>query len=271
MGLVPANGSPVHLTIPAGRRLAARPGVVVHRSRTIAGARHPVLEPPRTRVEETVIDLTQTSRDLDGAVGWLIRAVAARRTTPARLLATMAARHRVRWRRELTDALSDVADGCHSLLELRYSRQVERAHGLPRGRAAAPPWRPVRGRRLPGVPHVGGARREGRARRRARVPGPSARQRRRRRRCPRAPVRICRRHPASVRGGCRGRRGAPRVGMGPAAAKLRPGMSAATTTWPLVGVMALRNHHVVVVADLYETYRVGHHASASFVEQPTRS
>jgi hypothetical protein len=49
------------------------------------------------------------------------------------LLATLTARRRLRWRRELTDALSDVADGCHSLLELRYARQVERAHGLPGG------------------------------------------------------------------------------------------------------------------------------------------
>jgi hypothetical protein len=35
--------------------------------------------------------------------------------------------------RRLTDALSDVADGCHSLLELRYSRQVN-PHQLPRCR-----------------------------------------------------------------------------------------------------------------------------------------
>jgi very-short-patch-repair endonuclease len=53
---------------------------------------------------------------------------------PERLLAALTTRRRVRWRLELTDALSDVADGCHSLLELRYARQVERAHGLPRGK-----------------------------------------------------------------------------------------------------------------------------------------
>jgi hypothetical protein len=39
----------------------------------------------------------------------------------------------VRWRAELTDALADVAAGCHSMLELRYLRSVERAHGFPRG------------------------------------------------------------------------------------------------------------------------------------------
>jgi very-short-patch-repair endonuclease len=123
----------IHVTVPAGRTPANRPGIVVHRSRNVAGTRHPALRPPRTRIEDTAIDLTQTSRDLDAAVGWLSRTVASRRTTPARLLATLASRNRVRWRRELADALSDVADGCHSLLELRYARRVERAHGLPRG------------------------------------------------------------------------------------------------------------------------------------------
>lgn len=35
------------------------------------------------------------------------------------------------WRLELTRALGDVRAGAHSLLELRYVRNVERAHGLP--------------------------------------------------------------------------------------------------------------------------------------------
>jgi very-short-patch-repair endonuclease len=138
IGLDGRHEQRIHVTVPAPRTPVVRHGVVVHRSRNVAGTRHPVLEPPRTRIEETVVDLTQTSRDLDMAVGWLIRAVASRRTTPARLLATLTARRRVRWRRELTDALSDVADGCHSLLELRYARRVERAHRLPRGERQRP-------------------------------------------------------------------------------------------------------------------------------------
>jgi very-short-patch-repair endonuclease len=124
----------IHITVPAARKPVVRPGIVVHRSRNVAATRYPALDPPRTRVEETVLDLARTSRDLDEAMGWLMRGVSSRRTTPERLLAALAARHRVRWRRELIDALTDVADGCHSLLELRYARQVERAHGLPRGK-----------------------------------------------------------------------------------------------------------------------------------------
>lgn len=45
----------------------------------------------------------------------------------------MATRKKIRWRRELTSALADVSSGVHSLLEMRYLRDVERAHRLPRG------------------------------------------------------------------------------------------------------------------------------------------
>jgi hypothetical protein len=47
------------------------------------------------------------------------------------LTAALATRKRVRRRRWLLDALTDVADGIMSPLELRYVRDVERAHGLP--------------------------------------------------------------------------------------------------------------------------------------------
>jgi very-short-patch-repair endonuclease len=37
----------------------------------------------------------------------------------------------MRWRREIEHACADVSKGCHSVLELKYLRDVERAHGLP--------------------------------------------------------------------------------------------------------------------------------------------
>jgi very-short-patch-repair endonuclease len=39
----------------------------------------------------------------------------------------------MRWRRDLRKALDDAAAGCHSVLEFRYRRSVERAHRLPVG------------------------------------------------------------------------------------------------------------------------------------------
>jgi hypothetical protein len=46
------------------------------------------------------------------------------------------------WRRELRAALADIADGCLSPLELRYLREVERCHRLPRGDRQAVRARP---------------------------------------------------------------------------------------------------------------------------------
>jgi hypothetical protein len=123
----------VHVTVPVDRRIAPIPGAVVHISTRIGEALHPTRRPPQTRVEETVLDLTQQARSLDDALGWAASACGRRPTTAKRLLAAMDRRSKMRWRAELTAALSDVSAGCHSLLELRYLRDVERRHGLPRG------------------------------------------------------------------------------------------------------------------------------------------
>lgn len=125
-------GAPIHVTVPAGRAPEAIPGVVIHRSVRTVLSRHPTRTPPQTRTEETIVDLTQTARRLEDALGWLARSVGARVTTAPRLLSAVECRSRLRWRRVLVAALRDVAAGCHSLLELVYLRDVERAHGLPR-------------------------------------------------------------------------------------------------------------------------------------------
>ena len=52
----------VHVTVPADRRVRRVPGIVIHRSARILTARHPAQSPPRTRIEETVLDLTQLAR-----------------------------------------------------------------------------------------------------------------------------------------------------------------------------------------------------------------
>lgn len=127
-------GVAIHITVPAHRRVARCQGIVVHHSCRATMIRHPGRTPPQTRIEETVLDLTQTAASLDAAVGWLARACGTRRTTPDRLLGALGQRKKIRWRAELTEALTEVADGCHSVLEARYLRHVERAHRLPRGR-----------------------------------------------------------------------------------------------------------------------------------------
>lgn len=133
-GLTDEAHRSVHVTVDAGRRVLPQAGVVVHRSRRLASARHPARSLPQTRVEETVLDLVDTSDGLDQVVGWLTGACQRRLTTPQLLRDTASARSRLRHRRLVADVLADVADGVSSPLELRYARDVERRHGLPRGR-----------------------------------------------------------------------------------------------------------------------------------------
>jgi hypothetical protein len=121
----------IHVTVPLGRHPGPISGVVVHRSARIGPATHPVQVPPRTCVEETTIDLTQSAASFDDAYDWLCRAVSNRLTTTTRLQATIDARPKIRWRTGLAIALADVGDGVHSILEGRYVRDVERPHGLP--------------------------------------------------------------------------------------------------------------------------------------------
>lgn len=123
----------VHLSVPrdAGR-LDIR-GVVVHHSARLPEARHPARLPPQTKVEETVLDLAELARTPEDAVAWPIRACQSQLTTPDRIIVAMGSRHRVRWREDLADAIDKSRVGVHSPLELRYFRDVERKHGLPRG------------------------------------------------------------------------------------------------------------------------------------------
>jgi len=88
-------------------------------------------DPPRTTVEETVLDLTQTAKSFDDVCGWVTRAIARELTDESRLQAAMTLRTKLRWRADLHELIVAAAGGDHSVLEYRYHRDVERAHGLP--------------------------------------------------------------------------------------------------------------------------------------------
>jgi hypothetical protein len=130
-------GPVIHVMVPVGRHVRGATGLVVHRSSHIGTARHPSLLPPRTRIEETVIDLTQVARNFDDAFHWLCRACGGRMTTSDRLLAALAHRKRARYRTELVSGLAAIKEGVHSNLEYRYVRGVERPHQLPVARRQA--------------------------------------------------------------------------------------------------------------------------------------
>lgn len=133
-GLLDGPSPVIHVTVPDDsnpQRYGKLPGIVVHRSRLLRRARHPVLTPPRTRVEETVLDLIEYARGFDEAYDWICRAIGRRRTTAVRIQAALAARPRIRWRQDIELALGYAKGGALSVLEFRYVRGVERTHGLP--------------------------------------------------------------------------------------------------------------------------------------------
>jgi hypothetical protein len=136
-GLVDDPADLIHVTVPTDRRVAPMEGVVVHYSARAGPALQPGPELPRTRIHETVVDLTQTARRPEQAISWITTACARRLTTPDRILAALADRKKVRWRRLLTAVVDDTATGCQSVLERRYLHDVEQAHALPKGRRQA--------------------------------------------------------------------------------------------------------------------------------------
>jgi very-short-patch-repair endonuclease len=131
--LEPRKGGAIHVMARRGSIVAPMSGVVVTYSGRVDAARHPTLEPPRTRLDETVLDLAEMERTATGATAWILDACASRRTTPEKLLAAMDARPRMRRRKILLAALGDARIGIQSILEHGYLHKVERPHGLPEG------------------------------------------------------------------------------------------------------------------------------------------
>jgi hypothetical protein len=141
-GLIDHPSRVIHVTVGHERQIRffdARPSglalpIAIHRTDRIEAVRHPARMPPRTRIEETIVDLTQLSTSFDDAFSWLCKGCGRRLVTPQQIRAAAIKRGRVRWRREILQALPLIADGVHSNLEHRYVRGVEQAHGLPTAR-----------------------------------------------------------------------------------------------------------------------------------------
>jgi hypothetical protein len=121
----------IHVTVPWQRRVIAVSGISLHRCQRADEIVLGHTYPPRTRVEETVLDLTQTAATFDDVCGWVTRAFARDLTDEARLSAAITQRTKLRWRADLHELIVAAATGDHSVLEFRYERDVERAHGLP--------------------------------------------------------------------------------------------------------------------------------------------
>jgi hypothetical protein len=138
-GLTDRPSKVTHVTVGSGKRVRVceaewqghLPGIMVHRAVRLDAIRHPARTPPRTRIEETVLDLAELSADLDDVFSWLSRGCGRRLVTSPVLRGALARRSRMRWRDEISRALRMIDGGVQSPLEYRYVRDVERPHGLP--------------------------------------------------------------------------------------------------------------------------------------------
>lgn len=132
-GLTDEVDDTVHVTIPVERRVRSRPGVRIHYAHRLPRTRIDWRAPAMVNVNDTVLDLVDTSCRPEEAIDWVTRACQRRRTNPQRLRAALGLRKKIRWRAMVEGALADVAEGAETPLELAYLRAVERAHGLPTG------------------------------------------------------------------------------------------------------------------------------------------
>jgi len=118
----------IDVSVPADRRVQDQPGLRVHRRRSV-----PVLpwSPPLVTAPATVLDLVELASTEDDVVSLVAAAVRARVRADS-IASEIARRPRLRNRGLLVELLTDVGEGVESALELRYRRDVERRHGLPR-------------------------------------------------------------------------------------------------------------------------------------------
>jgi hypothetical protein len=123
----------VELAVDRSRRVADPPGVRTIQLRRFADLAQLDASPPRLRVEPAALLLASRARTNDAAVAVLADVVRAGRTTSARLADELDSFPRLPRRALLGEVVADVGIGAHSPLEIRYLRDVERAHGLPRG------------------------------------------------------------------------------------------------------------------------------------------
>lgn len=137
-GLLDRRSKLIHLTVAAKRHIRSAPGIRVHRTRGLRDLRFPAGELPRTWIEDTVLDLANDASSYDDVCG-LVTAAFGRRLTSAITMRTVLSERRFhRWRSDISELITAAEGGAHSVLEFRYDRDVEQAHGLPLSRHQVP-------------------------------------------------------------------------------------------------------------------------------------
>jgi very-short-patch-repair endonuclease len=136
-GLVRAEPQLLEVVVPADRMVRSVPGVDVSRSRYARARVDENAWPHRIGAAHTVFDLAR-GRPVDRAVTLVARGLDLRLCSTQELVRALSERRRQPGRRVLLEMLRDVEGGAESAAEVRYGRDVERRHGLPRGRRQSP-------------------------------------------------------------------------------------------------------------------------------------
>ena len=127
---------PIHVSVPANRRVQSQPGIRIHLSRRLESDPgllvHPSSNVPRQRVEVALLEHCQRE-SAEQAAHLVLSGIQRRLTTASRLRSALDAMARHRWRRLIHDVLDETAKGVASPLELSYRRMVELPHRLPDG------------------------------------------------------------------------------------------------------------------------------------------
>ena len=122
---------PVHVAVDWSRRVAPQDGIHIHRVRGLESKVQWNLSPPRVRLEVAAVEVAHRAPDDLAAISALAAPVGARRTVASRLRVEVGQRGRLRRRALLTDLLTDLERGTHSVLEHAYLTRVVRPHRLP--------------------------------------------------------------------------------------------------------------------------------------------
>lgn len=130
-GKAPAPQGPIQLAVDWTRRVAPQDGIRIHRVRGLEDKVQWNLSPPRVRLEVAAVEAAHRAADDLAAISALASPVGARRTVAGRLQVEVDRRARLRRRTLLTELLTDLERGTHSVLEHGYLARVVRPHGLP--------------------------------------------------------------------------------------------------------------------------------------------
>ncbi len=126
-----APQGPIHVAVDWTRRVVPQAGVRIHRVRDLEDRVQWNLSPPRVRLEVAAVEAAHRAPDELAAISALASVVGSRRTVAARLQVEIERRGRLRRRSLLTELLTDLERGTHSVLEHGYLVRVLRPHGLP--------------------------------------------------------------------------------------------------------------------------------------------